>query len=408
MSKLQLNTDFPSKSAQDWRALAESGLKGASFETLVRKTDFGVARGPLFDAGDRPVAAARLDGSEAPLLEGRAWHICAMVEDEDLSFANQQLLEDLKGGASAVRIGATSISRRADLKRVLEGVYLNLVPVIFAPDSAAASFAPGTEELYETPVSLGFDPLGEWPSIPNHWTAFTIDGAAIYEAGGDDALELAISTAILVEALRSHGKDVAKSIALQLACGTDAHLVAIKIRAARRLITAVFQAFEAETHSLPIHAISSLRMMQSADAWTNLLRTQSAGMGAVWGGADYIALRPFTETPEDRYLGKPTSFASRIARNQQLLMMEESHLGQVRDPAFGSYFHERLTEDLAQAAWTEFQHIEASGGIEAFRATGALNARIEAANEAREDRDDPILGVTLYPSDDVRAPEVRS
>ena len=408
VAKLALEPMFPEKTAIEWQALAERGMRGAAFETLTHMTEDGLNRGPLFDADARPQAIVRLDGEPAPFLEGRAWHICAMVEDEDHGYANQQLLKDLTGGASAVRFGNTTISRRADLKRVLEGVYLNLVPVVFAPGSAAAPFAPGTEELYDTPVTLGLDPLGERPSIPEQWTPFTIAAAAIHDDGGDDTLELAVFAATLAEALRRHGPTIAGNIAVELACGTDAHLVAVKLRAARRLALAIFQAFDIKTGGLPLHAISSQRMMQSADAWTNLLRTQSAGLGAVWGGADFIALRPFTDTPPEHALGKPTPFASRLARNQQLLMMEESHLGQVRDPAYGSYFHERLTEDLAQAAWAEFQNIEASGGIEAFRANGALQSRIEAAIETRADRGDPILGLTLYPAEDVRKPEVRT
>ena len=125
------------------------------------------------------------------------------------------------------------------------------------------------------------------------------------------------------------------------------------------------------------------------------------------GGADYLTLRPFTDTPDERRLGDATPFGHRVARNQQLLMMEESHLGQVRDAAFGSYFHERLTEDLAQEAWGTFQTIEAQGGIERFRESGKLDDALAKDVAARTERDAPILGVTLHPSDDVPAPEVR-
>ena len=406
MNALELADDFPDYTRADWRALAEKGLRVADFDTLVSETESGLRRGPLFDAALRPETAVPLGSDPAPLLEGRPWHVCAPVTDPDFAYANAQLLEDLEGGASAVRIGDLPISRRADLKRLLEGVYLTLVPVVFAPGSPAARYALGTEELYGTPVTLGLDPLGEMPSCPDTWRAFTVDAAAVHEAGGDDRLELAVMAAIVAESVRRHGPDAASHFSLQLACGTDAHLNIVKLRAARRLHAGVAEGFEVDGN-VPVHAVSSLRMMQGQDAWTNLLRTMSAGFGAVAGGADYIMLHPFTDTPAERRLGEPTAFGHRLARNQQLLMMEESRLGQVGDPAHGSYFHERLTEELAQSAWSLFQNIEAIGGIETWRETGGYASALDAATAARAERAEPILGVTLHPSDDVPAPEVR-
>jgi len=91
----------------------------------------------------------------------------------------------------------------------------------------------------------------------------------------------------------------------------------------------------------------------------------------------------------------------------QLMMMEESHLGQVNDVAHGSYFHERMTEQLAQTAWTEFQAIEAGGGIEALIETGVLAQSIQAAKTERDKKNAPILGVTLHPADNIRPAKLR-
>jgi len=132
-------------------------------------------------------------------------------------------------------------------------------------------------------------------------------------------------------------------------------------------------------------------MMQSTDPWTNMLRIMSAGFGSVIGGADFITTRPFTDA-----IGHATGFGHRIARNMQLMMMEESQLGQVKDAAYGSYFHERMTDSLARAAWTEFQQIESEGGIDNIE---PFKARIKAAAKVRQEKADPILGVTLHPLD---------
>lgn len=406
MTELTLQSDFPDYTREDWQALAEKGLRGEAFETLRSETEDAIERGPLFDAAARPETHAPLPRGDAPLLNGRAWHICAPVVDKDVAFANEQLLTDLKGGASAVRFMDETFTRKADLKRCLEGVYTNLVPVVFAPESSSAKLASEIEDLADTHVTLGLDPLSERPDIPKTWRAFTANAAAIHEAGGTDALELAGFAATTAAAFKRHGPSVHEHMSAVFAVGTDAHLNIVKLRAARRLYGTIAGAYGIEAPSLPIHAITSLRMMQSTDAWTNMLRTQSAGFGAVAGGANYITLRPFTDAADKH--GDATPFGYRVARNQQLLMMEESHLGQVQDVAYGSYFHERLTEDLAQAAWMKFQSIEADGGIEPYLMSGAFKADCDAGTANREARNAPILGVTLHPSKDVPTPEVRS
>lgn len=407
MTELTLQTDFPDHTREDWQTLAEKGLRGADFTTLCSETEDGLVRGPLFDAAARPDTHAPLPRIDAPLLSGRPWHICAPVLDKDTGFANQQVLADLRGGASAIVFMGDSLRRKADVKHCLEGVLLDLVPVVFSPGCSAVQFAHGLKDLSDTRVTLGLDPLGQRPDVPKGWRAFTANAAAIHEAGATDALELAGFAAIMAAAFKRHGQSVHDQMSALITVGTDAHLNIAKLRAARRIYASIAGAYGIETPSLPIHAITSLRMMQSQDAWTNMLRTMSAGFGAVAGGADYMTVRPFTETPAAVRRGNPTPFGYRIARNQQLLMMEESHLGQVHDVAYGSYFHERLTEDLAQAAWAKFQTIEAAGGWTAYLSSGQFTVDCDAGATERAARQDPVLGVTLHPSNDAPKPEVR-
>lgn len=407
MTELTLQNEFPDHTRDDWRSLSEKGLRGAAVATLSSETEDGITRGPLFDAAARPEGHAALPRCDAPLLSGRPWHICAPVIDSDAAFANEQLLADLDGGASAVQFMGGAFRRKADLKRCLEGVYLTLVPVIFAPGCSAAAFASSVDDLTDTPVTLGLDPLSNRPDVPDTWRAFTANACTIHDAGGTDAMELAGFAATTAAAFARHGPSVHDHMSALFAVGTDAHLNIVKLRAARRLYAEIASVYGIAAPSLPIHAITSLRMMQSQDAWTNMLRTMSAGFGAVAGGADYVTVRPFTETAGNQRRGNPTPFGYRIARNQQLLMMEESHIGQVHDVAYGSYFHERLTEDLAQSAWAKFQSIEAGGGIATYLSSGVFKADCDKAIMDRHARDAPILGVTLHPTKDAPKPEVR-
>ncbi len=425
MSNPTLHSHFKTQSYKDWMALVQSGLRDADFESLVKRTDDNITRGPLMNAKDRPDSIIPLPRANAPMLEGRPWHICAPVRDSDLAFANEQLLADLTGGASALDVtignGAIELRNRADFKRLLEGVYLNLVPMRFdIRDNIfkTAKLILDGDALKATPTDLGLDPLGLSlngsetditpladiiKNAPENITVISINAALAHEAGATEAQELSVMAASAAIYWRRFGAQTKLSV--RLAADQDGHLGIAKIRAARRIITRVAEAFGAD-RSIAIHSVTSLRMMQTVDPWTNLLRVMAAGFGAICGGAEYITARPFT----DAVSGDPrlaTPFGYRIARNMQMMMMEESHLGQVSDAAYGSYFHERLSEDLAHAAWTEFQAIEAGGGIGTLLETGALKQAIAAAKAEREAKGDPILGVTLHPAKTVRPAVLR-
>ena len=405
---------FEGKARADWEVLVQKGLKGADIGSLTHLTEDELTRGPLTTLNDRPAPAAIM-GSNPPLLSGRDWHICAPVRDPELAFANKQLLDDLNGGASAARItlGKTGvpITRAADLARLFEQVHLDLIPISFRDASHAQ-----VEDIFDAPdlrqshVTLGLDIIQNESTIaniigrcPDNWRAITLCPAHVHEAGGTDAQELAVMAASVVMAMNLLGAETAaKHLSIEIAVDRDAHLSIAKARAARRIYARIAQSYGLTDTSVPLYAISSKRMMQSVSPWTNMLRIMSAGFGAVVGGADYVTLRPFTDV-----IGGATPFGYRAARNMQLLMMEESHLGAVSDPAHGSYFHEHMSEELAQAAWAKFQAIEASGGIKTYLGSSDYKADMNAAIAAREDRGEPVLGVTLHKAEPLREAKTR-
>ncbi|WP_427452691.1 methylmalonyl-CoA mutase family protein [Litorimonas sp. WD9-15] len=415
MSDLNLANDFPPSTDEAWQALVEKGLRGSDFATLIKSTEDGLPRGPLMTADDLPEGLAALGRTDMPLLEGRAWHIAAPVRDPDLARANRQLLEDLKGGASAVRIEAgATLKDRNDLKRLLEGVYTDLVPLQFAPNSEnAARFAMALsiKDLQTAHLQIGLGPLEDANTVqavlsdcPENWRLMSLAPSDVHEAGGTEVQALSVMAASLAESMRRHGVDaMCRHLSIDLSTDRDAHLTITKFRAARRLILRIAEAFGGDGSNIPLHAVTSGRMMQRTDAWTNLLRIMSAGFGAVIGGADVITIRPFTDG-----LGKATPFAHRIARNMQLLMMEESHLGQVTDAAYGSYWHEHMTDALAQAAWAKFQDIERIGGVETYLNSDTYSSDLATAQGDRDARAEPILGVTLHSAEGVKVPEVRA
>jgi methylmalonyl-CoA mutase len=144
------------------------------------------------------------------------------------------------------------------------------------------------------------------------------------------------------------------------------------------------------------HAVTSPVMMTRRDPWVNMLRTTVAALAAGTGGADAVTVLPF-----DAALGLPDGFARRIARNTSAILLEESHLGRVVDPAGGSWYVERLTDDLARAAWAWFQEIERAGGLEAALRSGLVGERLAATWERRSAalarRKEPVTGVSEFP-----------
>jgi methylmalonyl-CoA mutase len=153
-----------------------------------------------------------------------------------------------------------------------------------------------------------------------------------------------------------------------------------KLRAARRLLARVAEACGAgtATDSMQIAATTSERMMARRDPWVNMLRATVACAGAAFAGADTITVLPFTWA-----LGKPDAFARRIARNTHLVLQEESAVGRVIDPAHGSWYVEKLTDELAKKAWGLFQDIEAKGGMADALKSGFIQGEIARVAEVR-------------------------
>ncbi|MGV2921274.1 methylmalonyl-CoA mutase family protein, partial [Streptomyces alfalfae] len=189
------------------------------------------------------------------------------------------------------------------------------------------------------------------------------------------------------------------------AATADQFLTIAKLRAARRLWARVAEVCgSAAAGAQRQHAVTSPVMMTRRDPWVNMLRTTVACLGAGVGGADAVTVLPF-----DHSLGLPDAFARRIARNTSTILIDESHLARVIDPAGGSWYVERLTDELAQAAWAFFQEIEGAGGQAAALRSGMVGDRLAATWAARSEklarRREPITGVSEFPHLDERPVE---
>lgn len=232
-----------------------------------------------------------------------------------------------------------------------------------------------------------------------------------HEAGGSAAQELGSSLATGVAYLRAlteAGLGVEEACAqleFRYAATADQFLTIAKMRAARRLWARVAEVCgAARSGAQRQHAVTSPVMMTRRDPWVNMLRTTLACLGAGVGGAETVTVLPF-----DHALGLPDAFARRIARNTSTILVEESHLARVIDPAGGSWYVERLTDELAESAWAFFQEIERAGGQAAALESGLVSERLAATWAARKKnlarRKEPITGVSEFPQLAERAVE---
>jgi methylmalonyl-CoA mutase len=237
-------------------------------------------------------------------------------------------------------------------------------------------------------------------------TFFLATGRAVHEAGGSAGQELgfaASTAATYLKAAVEAGLPVERALeGTVLGVSVDAEYFdsLARVRALRLIWRSISQAFGHETPAR-IEARSSRRMLAATDPWPNLLRLTAAGFAGAVGGADSVVLDGFS-----RAVGRPDAFARRLARNTQLILMEEAHIGRVADPAAGSWYLDHRTRDLAEAGWAEFQRIEREGGLIASLRGGALQQRVAASRAAGQralaDGGEQMVGVTKFVDADVR------
>ncbi|MFJ9823890.1 methylmalonyl-CoA mutase family protein [Streptomyces sp. NPDC101160] len=441
---LSLAADFPAATHAQWQRLVAGVLSRSgrdvpesdAEEALASALEDGLSARPLYTAGDAApdaglpgfapfVRAGRAEGNTAGGWDVRQRHAVADAE---------AVLTDLENGVTSLwlAVGAGGIPV-ADLDRALQGVYLDLAPVVLDAGADTAAAAAELFGLYErrgvapetARGNLGADPLGTEARTGSAYDgdtfaatvalarlsaesypglrALTVDALPYHEAGGSAAQELGCSLATGVAYLRAltdGGLTVEQALGqleFRYAATADQFLTIAKLRAARRLWARVAEACGAPAAGAQLqHAVTSPVMMTARDPWVNMLRTTVATLAAGVGGAESVTVHPF-----DHALGLPDAFARRIARNTSTILVEESHLARVIDPAGGSWYVERMTDELAHASWEFFQEIERSGGQAAALRSGRLGERLAATWEARTrqlaKRREPVTGVSEFP-----------
>ncbi|HEY4460231.1 MAG TPA: methylmalonyl-CoA mutase family protein [Pseudonocardiaceae bacterium] len=425
---LELAAEFPPASAEQWQELVRGVLakSGASADQLTTTTYDGIRIAPLYTAADQtgftglPGVAPFVRGARPEGNISTGWDVRTRHSGSDAAAINKAILTDLENGVTSIWLAVAPESLPAALDEVL----LDLAPVVLdGTEAAADAFLALTEQrgIPDSAVigNLGFDPLGQAArtgspadmsvaAVTRHAQRYprlrtmVVDALPYHEAGGSDAQELgaSIATALAyLRALTEAGLSVevaARQLEFRYALTADQFAGIAKLRAARRLWARVGEVLGVATPQRQ-HAVSSSVMLTRRDPWVNMLRGTIACFAAAIGGADAITVAPF-----DAAVGADTGFSRRVARNTQSILLDESHVAGVIDPAGGSWYLESRTDELARRAWDVFTELERGGGIEAELASGAFAQRLARTWDERTaniaTRTDPITGVSEFPN----------
>ena len=436
---LSFAADFAPASYDDWRKLVDGVLKGAPFEKLVSKTYDGLTIQPIYRraANAAPIAGR---GAAAP------WQVMQRIDHPDPAAANALVIHDLENGASGIEIefaggpGARGFgvidATPETVRRLFDGVVFDagisiaLHPVIGrgnAGESLAALIEgqrvdPAKVDLrvnyqaLSTMAARGYAPAA-WKEMEKPFAGVVgglikrgfrgpfvlADGRVVHDAGGSEAQELAFALSLAVAYLRmleAGGIDLdaaRAAISFRLAADADQFLTMAKFRALRLLWARIEAACGLAPKPAFVAAETAWRMLTRRDPYVNMLRATMATFAAGLAGADAITVLPHTLA-----LGLPDAFARRVARNTQLVLLEESNLAKVCDPAAGSGGIESLTQALCEAAWALFQDIEKAGGVFAALEQNLIQRKVAATRAAREAniarRKEVLTGASAFPN----------
>ncbi len=445
MENNKLFSEFPPVSTEKWEEVINKDLKGADYEKkLVWQTIEGFSVKPYYRAEDlESLTYLNTNPSEFPYVRGKqaksnAWDIRQDITVKNPEEANRIAVDAVKRGANALGLCVREVTTVAEMETLLKGIDLTKVKINF---TCSKSYLPTLKLLVEVAKKQGVDTkeiagsidfdifnyalkhgefyngeeanYAEAIEIINYvdaelpkFRALTVNGRMFHNAGSSIVQELGFTLAAandLMANLTEKGckvESVASNMQFTFAIGSNYFMEMAKIRAARLLWSKIVEQYEPKcscAYNVYIHATSSTWNKSVYDAYVNMLRTTTETMSAAIAGADSISVAPF-----DVAYKQADDFSMRIARNQQILLKEESYLDKIVDPAAGSYYIENLTNSIAQHAWDNFLAVENKGGFaKAIRAAFVQDEIEKTAQQRNQDiatRKTVILGTNQYPN----------
>ncbi|HRY33237.1 MAG TPA: methylmalonyl-CoA mutase family protein [Bacteroidales bacterium] len=437
--------EFPPIPTETWEALIINDLKGADYEKkLIWKTYDGLAFKPYYRAEDLN-GLTHLGGlpGRYPYVRGNKttfndWLIRQDVSESTPEKAGKILAGICKGGVEAPGVCTSGMSTYDDFVALVSGIGLDKHFVHFTAPvdiSLVTSFLIRYCEEHaidnrELKGAFAFDPVGQWilrGGLSPDWDrefrhladlvlkvrgvlpgfkVLSVNAQYFHNAGSSLVQEMAYGLAVgneYLAGLSAQGlkpEEIAGLLHFTCATASDYFPEIAKIRALRLLWSRIVEQYVAAESLIPgmfIHSCSGTWNKTVYDPYVNMLRTTTEVMSAAIAGADEISVLPF-----DAAYAVPNEFSLRLARNQQIILREEAYLGKIIDPAAGSYYIEKLTDNLASAAWDLFRDTEAAGGFLAAFGRNSIQESIEKCRTRRKadvaGRKTFILGTNQFPN----------
>ncbi|QGF23542.1 methylmalonyl-CoA mutase small subunit [Raineyella fluvialis] len=450
--------DFPTPTEADWRAAAGKVLNrkrpperqltpDEAVGRLRRATVDDVTIDPLYtregvteDLG-YPGVMPFVRGTTVRRGQMDAWDVRALHEDPEVAFTRKAVLTDLERGVTSLwlRLDPDAIAP-GDLGEVLADVLLDLAKVEVSSRTDQVAAAEALLSLVEASgkdraalsVNLGLDPIGfaadqgvaadlsgmaPWVARLEGYTQsrpFVVDATLWHNAGAGDVHEVAWALATGLEYVRALVEqglpldDAFDAMIFRVTASCDEFATIARLRALRRCWARIGEVLGVaeDRRGARQHAVTSWRELTRDDPYVNMLRGTISTFSAAVGGAEAITTLPF-----DTARGLPGELSRRVARNTQIVLAEESNIGRVNDPAGGTWYIESLTDEIADAAWSAFQEVEAAGGMVAALADGLPTRILADLNEKRRHllatRQRPLTGVSEFPNTSEPALDVR-
>ncbi len=445
MEDNKLFSEFPPVSTEKWEEAINKDLKGADYDKkLVWHTIEGFNVKPYYRAEDLE-GLEYLDSNpgQQPYTRGKqtggnVWEVRQDIHVADPVEANRIALDAVERGATSLGLCAKQIATVDDMAALLKGIYINAVSInfmcshdylsvlrLYVDYAKREGYNPAELrgscdfDMFRYALTHGRFHRGEegdlqmakelveyaHQELPK-FRVLTVGSNLLHNAGSNIVQELGFGLAAaneLVARLTDLGckmEHVGRSIVLSVGVGSTYFMEIAKIRAARLLWSKIVDQYKPECecpYKLFINATTSRWNQSVYDPYVNMLRSTTEAMSSAIAGADSISVLPF-----DNAYKEADDFGYRIARNQQLLLKEESYLDKIVDPAAGSYYIENLTNDIAQGAWKHFLEVEEAGGYCKALRSGLVQDAVEATARKRDldiaTRRTTILGTNQYPN----------
>ena len=445
MADNKLFSDFAPQSTQEWKDRIAKDLKGADFDRkLVWRTNEGFNVQPFYrEENMDDKAFMNTYPGDFPYVRGNKkdnndWLVRQDIIVKDVKEANATALDIMNKGVDSIGfvLNWKDLSKE-ELATLLEGVFLDCVEINFEKSHSSVELIKNLQAIatekgialdklnggVSIDINSGFSTVGNFcqseessfnylkealiaaKALPK-FKVIAIAGSLFNNSGSSIVEELGFSLASgseylgkMIEAGLSVD-DVAPKMRFNFATSSKYFMEIAKLRAGRLLWANIVKAYGASNDAICkmfVHGETSEWNKSVYDPYVNMLRTQTESMSAVLGGLDSFTVKPF-----DSFYAESSVFSERIARNQQLLLKEESHFGEIADPAAGSYYIEALTESIAVEAWKLFLAVEDKGGYLAAFKAGFVQSTITATAQKRDvaiaTRRENFLGTNQFPN----------